>query len=308
MSDFINDGWSLYVAIISLVSIIGCGIFLKACSTRRKAGEAVATTGHVWDEDLAEWNNPLPRWWMWLFYITIVFSLAYLALYPGLGSFGGYFKWSSRGEYEGEQAQARATYGPVFDKFLAQDVKLVAADPQAREIGQRLFLTYCSQCHGSDAGGSRGFPSLRDGDWLYGGEPEAIKASIVNGRNGMMPTMAAAVGGGDDVKDTAQYVLSLAGRTHDGLRAQRGKAKFETVCAACHGPQGKGNPAIGAPNLTDDVWLHGGTEAEIIEAITKGRSGKMPAHKDFLDDGKIHLLTAYVYGLSHGAAAAKAAQ
>jgi len=301
MSDFLSEGWSIYIAVITLASIVGCGVFLKALSTRRTApGEEVGTTGHVWDEDLREWNNPLPRWWMWLFYITIVFSLGYLVLYPGLGSYGGYFKWSSQGQYEAEQKQAAATYGPIIDKYLAQDVAAVAADPQARQMGQRLFLNYCAQCHGSDAGGSRGFPSLRDQDWLYGGEPEAIRVSITEGRNGMMPPMAAAVGGGESVKDTAHHVLRLAGRTHDTLRAHRGKAKFDTVCAACHGADGKGNPQVGAPNLTDDVWLYGGSENAVIEAIVKGRSGAMPPHKHFLDAGKIHLLTSYVYGLSRG--------
>ncbi len=299
MSDFTSEGWGLYVALIALVSIVGCGVFLKACSIKRAAsGEQVGTTGHTWDEDLTEWNNPLPRWWMWLFYLTIVFSLGYLVLYPGLGTYEGYLKWSSRGQYEGEQAKAKTTYGPVFEKFLAQDLRTVAADPQAREMGQRLFLNYCAQCHGSDAGGSRGYPSLRDRDWLYGGAPETIKASIANGRRGTMPPMGASVGSDEDVKDTAHYVLKLSGRTHDGLRAYRGKAKFETICAACHGADGKGNQQIGAPNLSDGVWLHGGTESSIVETITKGRKSLMPPHAAFLDEGKIHLLAAYVYGLS----------
>lgn len=302
MSDFTSAGWGLYIAVIALVSIVGCGVFLKSCSTKRTApGQQVGTTGHTWDEDLTEWNNPLPRWWMWLFYLTIVFGLGYLVLYPGLGTYQGYLKWSSNGQYETEQAQAQQTYGPIFDKFLKQDIKAVAADPQAHEIGQRLFLNYCSQCHGSDGGGSRHFPSLRDNDWLYGGDPEVIKASIAGGRNGTMPSMAAAVGNDEDVKDVAHYVLGLSGRTHDELRAFRGKAKFQTICAACHGPEGKGNQQIGAPNLTDEIWLHGGSEAFIVETITKGRKSLMPQHKLFLDEGKIHVLTAYVYSLSHGA-------
>jgi cytochrome c oxidase cbb3-type subunit 3 len=299
MSDFVSEAWSFYVAIITLVSIAACALLLKALSTRpRGKSEQIDTTGHTWDEDLKEWNNPLPRWWMWLFYITIVFSLVYLALYPGLGSYRGSLDWSSSGQYQAEKERAAAIYGPLVDKFVAQDVRAVAQNSEAREMGQRLFLNYCAQCHGSDAGGSRGFPSLRDGDWLYGGDPEAIRTSISQGRTGAMPPMAAAVGGAEDVRDVAQYVLKLAGRTHDGLRAHRGKAKFDATCAACHGPSGEGNPQVGAPNLTDEVWLHGGSETRIIETINKGRSSSMPAHKDFLDDGKIHLLTAYIYGLS----------
>lgn len=298
MSDFVHDGWSLYIAIITVVSLLACAVLLKLLSTQKLAkGEQPGTTGHSWD-DLEEFNNPLPRWWMWLFYITIVFSFIYLILYPGLGSFGGYLGWSSTGQYQDEQKQAAATFGPIVDRFLKQDAIVVAADAEAREIGQRLFLNYCAQCHGSDAGGSRGYPNLRDGDWLYGGTPEAIRSTIADGRNGVMPPMGAVLGGSEDVRDTVHYVLSLAGRTHDGLRAQRGRAKYAGACVACHGADGKGNPQLGAPNLTDDIWLHGGTEAAITESIVRGRVNQMPAHKDFLDEGKIHLLTAYVLGIS----------
>jgi cytochrome c oxidase cbb3-type subunit 3 len=303
MSDFVHDGWSLYIAIITLASLVACAVLLKMMSTRKMApGEKPGTTGHVWDEDLQEWHNPLPSWWMWLFYITIVFAVVYLILYPGLGSYKGYLGWTSTGQYQDEQKEAAATFGPIIDKFLKQDVQTVATNPEAREIGQRLFLNYCAQCHGSDAGGSKGYPNLRDNDWLYGGTPEAIKTTLLNGRNGAMPPMGAAVGGAEDVRDVAHFVLSLAGRTHDSLRAQRGKPKFASTCAACHGPDGKGNQQIGAPNLADDIWLHGGTEAVIIETIVKGRMNQMPAHKDFLDEGKIHLLSAYVLGLSGQAA------
>jgi len=307
MSDFTSEAWSIYIALITLISIVACAVLLKALSTRRAApGEQVGTTGHTWDEDLTEWNNPLPRWWMWLFYLTIVFSLVYLIFYPGLGSYAGYFGWSSRGQYQDEQAQAAATYSPIFDKFLKQDIKAVAADAEARQMGQRLFLTYCAQCHGSDAGGGKGFPNLRDNDWLYGGEPGTIKESITNGRNGVMPPQGAAVGGDEGAKDVAHYVLSLSGRTYDNLRAFRGKSRFNAVCAACHGADGKGNKTVGAPNLTDNIWIYGGAEKNIIETVMKGRgtpmaaegTSVMPAHKNLLGEGKIHLLAAYVYGLS----------
>jgi len=308
MSDFTSDGWGIFISVITVSSIIACAIFLKALTTRRvTTGQDVGTTGHIWDEDLAEWNNPLPRWWMWLFYLTIVFSLVYLVLYPGLGSYSGYFGWSSSGQYQEEEARAAAIYAPIFERYLKQDIPTVAANPEAREIGQRLFLNYCSRCHGSDAGGAPGFPNLRDKDWLYGGDAETIKASIANGRNGVMPPRGAVVGGDGGAKDVANYVRSLSGLTHDSLRAFRGKSKFMEACAACHGVDAKGNKAIGAPNLTDDVWLYGGSEKSIIETIMKGRGTSrvtegqsvMPAHKNFLDEGKIHLLAAYVYGLSH---------
>ena len=188
MSDFTHEAWSFYIALITVVSIIACAVLLAALSTRRlPKGEQAGTTGHIWDEDLTELNNPLPRWWMWLFYITIVFSAIYLVLYPGLGSFRGYLGWSSTAQFDNEMKRAAERFGPIYKKFLAQDLKQVAADTEARAIGQKLFLNYCAQCHGSDAGGAKGFPSLRDRDWLYGGEPETIKTSIADGRSGLMP-------------------------------------------------------------------------------------------------------------------------
>jgi cytochrome c oxidase cbb3-type subunit 3 len=307
MSDFVSEFWSIYIAVITVASIVACGVLLQSMSSRRVAGSDVETTGHVWDEDLRELNHPLPRWWMWLFWVTLVFSAAYLVLYPGLGAFKGSYGWSSQKQYEEEQKQADTEYGPIFSKFMAQDLKQVAGDPQAQLIGQKLFLNYCAQCHGSDAGGAKGFPNLRDKDWLYGGEPEVIKASIMGGRNGLMPPMGQAVGTDQDVKDVAHYVLKLSGGTFDSLRAHRGKEKFESVCATCHTASGTGNPQLGAPNLTDKIWLHGGSEATIIETITRGRSSTMPANKDFLGEAKVHLLAAYVWSLSNNAAAVKGA-
>jgi len=298
VSDFTSDLWSYYVAVITLVSIAACALLLWAMSTQRAPGQKVETMGHVWDETLAEYNNPLPNWWRWMFYITIVFGIAYLALYPGLGRFSGLFKWTSGGQYAAEQAAATESYGPLFAKYAAMDIPAVAADPQAREIGQRLFLNYCSQCHASDARGGRGFPNLTDNDWLYGGDPATIKATITNGRNGIMPPLGAALGE-DGVKSAANYVLSLSGAPHDAALAAKGKETFSTICAACHGPDGKGNPALGAPNLTDKIWLYGGSEATIAETIRNGRNNKMPAWGEFLGEAKIHLLASYVWGLSN---------
>lgn len=307
MSDFTSDFWAWYVGAITVISVLACAVLLYASTTAQVVKDGQPdTTGHTWDEDLSEWNNPLPRWWMWMFYITIVFGLAYVVLYPGLGNYAGVLGWTSTGQFDDEQKQATVQYGPMFDKYLQQDIVKVAADPEARAIGQRLFLNNCAQCHGSDAGGGKGFPNLRDNDWLYGGDPETIKASITNGRNGVMPPLGGAMGGDDGVKDVANYVLSLAGRTHDELRAARGKSKFSTICAACHGPDGKGNKALGSPNLTDDIWLYGGSESTIMETINKGRGANMvaagvstmPAHKDVLGEAKIHVLAAYVYSLS----------
>jgi cytochrome c oxidase cbb3-type subunit 3 len=301
MSDFTNDFWSIYVAVITLLGIVGCGVLLWSQSKIKVAADAKhqdGTTGHVWDENLTELNTPMPRWWMIMFYITIIFGLIYLALYPGLGSFAGKLGWKSSTEYQDELKKADAEYGPLFNKYLTQDLKTVAADPQAHAIGERLFVTYCSQCHGSDARGGKGFPNLTDKDWLFGGEPDTIKTTIMEGRVGQMPSMAAAVGGDKDVENVAHYVLSLSGSTHDPIKAVFGKEKFG-ACAACHGADAKGNTALGSPNLTDKIWLFGGSKDTIMETIRKGRSTTMPSFKDFLGEAKVHVLAAYVWSLSN---------
>jgi cytochrome c oxidase cbb3-type subunit 3 len=297
MSDFVSDFWSVYIAVLTALAIVFCVALLMAMSKRRTPGAKPELHGHVWDEDLAEYNNPLPRWWIGLFYITIVFSVVYLVIYPGFGSYAGAFAWTSSGQYDAEAKQADNRYGPTFSRYLEQGLAVVAADAEARAIGQRLFLNYCAQCHGSDAGGGIGFPSLRDKDWLYGGEPEIIKASIMEGRNGVMPALGSVVGGREGALQVANYVLSLSGRPHDTIKAVFGKEKF-AVCAGCHGADGKGGKAIGAPNLTDDIWLYGGSQDAIIETILMGRKGLMPAHKDFLGEAKVHVLAAYIYSLS----------
>jgi len=297
MSQFTSGFWDVYIGLISIVSIVACAVLLKMQSVRNTVESE--TSGHVWDEDIKEYNNPLPRWWMWMFYLTIVFSLAYLVLYPGLGSYAGTLGWTQVKQLEEENAQAQAAYGPIFDKFAAQDIATLSKNPEALAIGQKLFLNNCAQCHASDGGGSRGFPNLADLDWLWGSTPEAIKASITDGRLGVMPPWGPTLGE-QGVKDVTHYVLSLSGGAHDSIRAARGQEKYAQICVACHGAQAKGNPAMGAPDLTDKVWLHGGSEEQIIQTITRGRVDQMPAHKELLSPAKIHLLTAYVYSLSGG--------
>ena len=309
MSDFTSAFWDYYIALITLVSVVGCGVFLWSQSKRRVkvgSGPDPDTTGHVWDGDLQEFHNPLPRWWMWLFYITVVFSIVYLILYPGLGTqFRGLLNWTSSGQHQSEVKAAETRYGPLFASFLKMDLPAVAADERGRQMGARIFNNNCAQCHGSDGRGSRGFPNLTDAEWQWGGAPEAIKTSIVEGRRAAMPPMAAAVGGAEDVTDVAHYVLSFSGAAHDSVRATRGKDKF-AACAACHGPEGKGNPALGAVDLTNKTWLYGGTVATITETITKGRGGVMPAWKGSLSDAEMHLVAAYVYALANPGQAAAA--
>jgi cytochrome c oxidase cbb3-type subunit 3 len=304
MSDFTLSFWSLYVAGITIVGIVACLLLLWITARKKIASTADNTTGHVWDEDLTESNNPMPRWWMWLFVGTIVFSLLYLIAYPGLGSYKGELGWSSRAEYDAEMDRSAKELAPLYAQFTSRKAEEVAGDVQAMAIGERLFMNNCSQCHGSDARGSKGFPNLADGDWLHGGSPEKIAETIKGGRQGAMPPMAAAVGSADDVKNVANYVLSLSNSPHDSVRAQLGKSKF-TACAACHGVDGKGNQAIGAPDLTDDTWLHGWGEQAIVAMIVNGKTNVMPAQAGKLTDAQIHVLASYVWGLSNKPVLAK---
>jgi cytochrome c oxidase cbb3-type subunit III len=300
MSDFFSGGWSIFVAAATIVGLIACVLLLIIAARRRVMGNVDDnTTGHVWDEDLRELNNPLPRWWMGLFVITVVFSVAYLFLYPGLGSFGGSLKWTSTGQYEAEEARARAALTTLYARFTAMDEKQLAADEQAMGIGERLFVNNCAACHGSDARGSKGFPNLTDADWLWGGSFAEIQKSIAEGRTGAMPPMGDAVGGGENVRNVAHYVLSLAGSPHDSVAAQLGRSKF-AACAACHGMDGKGNPALGAPNLTDKVWLHGWGEEAIAAIVNGGKTNQMPAHANRLTPEQVRVLAAYVWRFSNG--------
>jgi len=300
MSDFVHSFWSHYIAWITLAGILACVVLLWLTSRKKLAGSADNTTGHVWDEDLREMNNPLPLWWVGMFVITIVFALFYLILYPGLGSSEGSLAWTSQKQYQQEVDQANADVAPLYARFDAMAAEQVALDPQARHIGEHLFLNNCAQCHASDAQGTKGFPNLTDGDWLYGGSPEQIRTSITQGRQGNMPPMGSVVGAPDDVKNLAHHVLSLSGSPHDALRAALGKGKFG-ACAACHGADAKGNQALGAPNLTDKVWLHGWGEEAIVAMVTKGKLNQMPAQEGRLTPSQIHVLSAYVWGLSQPA-------
>ena len=304
MSDFTSNFWSIYVASITLVSILACLLLLWFSGKAKAMTASDNTTGHVWDGDLREMNNPLPRWWAWLFVITIVFSFAYLALYPGLGTYAGKLGWTSLGQHKTEMDKGNQEVAPLYAKFSGMAPQEVAKDAQAMAIGERLFMNNCSQCHGSDARGNKGFPNLTDNDWLYGGAPEAIKETLTKGRMGVMPPMAAAVGTADDVKNLAQYVLSLSGSPHDSVKAALGKPKF-AACAACHGVDGKGMVAIGAPNLTDNIWLHGYGEAAILAMVNLGKTNQMPAQADKLSEAQIHVLASYVWGLSNTGGAAK---
>jgi cytochrome c oxidase cbb3-type subunit 3 len=300
MSDFFNGGWGIYIAVVTGVGIIWCLYLLfsqRKTNVTYEADGSVADTGHVWDGDLRELNNPLPRWWMWMFVLSCVFAIVYLILYPGMGAYEGSLGYTTHNAHEASVVQANQQLKPVYAKYMSMDAKQVAADPAAREMGQRLFLNHCAQCHGSDAGGSKGFPNLADTDWLYGGDTQDIKQTLIAGRAGVMPAFAHLESA--QVSDVANYVRNLSGLAADQIKVGRGAEVYKSNCAACHGAEGKGMAAMGAPNLTDKVWLYGGSEATIIETVLKGRNGMMPAHETILTPEKIHLLTAYVWGLSN---------
>lgn len=298
MSDFNSSFWSVFIATVTLLGIVACLVLLWVTANKKSVGNADNTTGHVWDEDLREMNNPLPMWWVGMFVLSVIFSLCYLWIFPGLGSFKGSQSWSSQAEYNEEMTEAEKALAPLYAAFDALPVEQLTKDTKAMAIGERLFMNNCSQCHGSDAKGSKGYPNLTDSDWLYGGAPESIKVSISNGRQGMMPPMAQAVGTPKEISEVAHYVLSLSGSPHDSLKAFGGKAKF-TACASCHGIDGKGNQALGAPNLTDKIWLHGWGEQAIAHMVQNGKVNVMPAQKDRLSTSQIHVLTSYVWSLSH---------
>lgn len=298
MSDFISSGWSVFILVLTVGGLAAC-LWLLFVSSRRTVMAEDNTTGHTWDGDLKEMNNPLPLWWMILFIGTIVFAGLYLALYPGLGQVAGQLGWTSAGQYQGEQDEAGKVLAQVYAKFANAPAVELVKQPEAMAIGERLFVNNCAACHGSDARGSKGFPDLTDTDWLYGGSPEKIEETITQGRRGNMPPMAAAVGSADDIRNVANYVLSLSGSPHNEIAAHRGQDKF-AACGGCHGADGKGNVLLGAPNLTDKIWLHGWGEEAIIAMVNKGKVNEMPAQAGRLSTEQIHVLAAYVWNLSQG--------
>ncbi len=297
--------WSWYVVILTTGTLLALTWLIFATRKGQRSDTTDQTVGHVYD-GIEEYDNPLPRWWFMLFVGTIIFAVGYLVLYPGMGNWkcilpgynGG---WTSAKQYDREITKADEKYGPIFAKYAALPIEEIAKDEAALKMGGRLFASHCAVCHGSDAKGSHGFPNLTDNDWIWGGEPETIKASILNGRQAVMPGWEAALGN-DGIKNVTGYVRSLSGlKNPEGLDLEAGQKSFDTMCVACHGPEGKGNPLLGAPNLTDNTWLYGSSFAQVQQTLRHGRNGQMPAQENFLGNDKVHLLAAYVYSLSHGA-------
>lgn len=300
MSDFFNPVfWTIYISIGSLGGIAWL-IYLLISSSKIKApadGEEVKSTGHAWD-GIEELNNPLPFWWVAMFYITIVFGLVYLVLYPGLGIAKGVLGWTSTIEHNDEVKAAAEKYEPLYQKYASMSIPELAKNKEANRTGGRIFANNCAICHGSDSRGAKGFPNIADNDWLYGGSAEQIKTTIMNGRNGSMPAWKAVIGD-KGVKDVTSYILNLSGREAPAAEVTAGNQIFNTNCVGCHQADAKGMFALGAPNLTDNIWLYGATRGSIEQSIAHGRTGVMPAHKELLGEAKVHILAAYVYSLSN---------
>jgi len=295
-----TSGWSVFIVLVTIVNIIACVWLLRWTAKPKSATEKIgggADTGHVWDTDLREYNNPLPKWWLWLFYITVVFGLVYLVLYPGLGTFKGIMGWTQANQYEAEKAAVEAKAAEWFAPFASMTVPQLAGDAKAMSTANNLFQNNCAQCHGSDGGGAKGFPNLSDADWQWGGDADTVVQTITAGRMAAMPPWGEVLGP-DGVEEAVAYVQTLSGQPADAAKAAAGKTRFETVCAACHGMDGKGNPLLGAPNLTDQTWLYGRDAATIRETIVKGRNGQMPSFGDKLGEQRVRLLAAYVTRLS----------
>jgi cytochrome c oxidase cbb3-type subunit 3 len=295
-----TTGWSLFVIVLTIVNILACVWLLRWTMKPKSATEKIgdgSDTGHTWDGDLREYNNPLPKWWLWLFYITVVFGLIYLVIYPGLGNFGGLKGWSQAQQYQQERAAVETRAAALLAPFATMTVPELAANAQAMETANNLFQNNCAQCHGSDGGGARGFPNLADGDWQWGGDPDSIVQTIAGGRMAAM-TPWGEILSEQDVDAVVAYVLQLSGQPADAAMAAAGATHFQMYCMACHGADGKGMAAVGAPNLTDGVWLYGGDADTLRETVIKGRMGQMPAFGDRLGEQRVRLLAAYVLRMS----------
>ena len=292
-----SNGLSIYVIVLTILNVVAAMWLLWWMRKRRdEATTTTDTTGHVWDGDLREYNNPLPRWWLWLFVLSVIFSIGYLILYPGMGNNQGTLGWTQQKQWAEMQAEQEKKAQAMLAQFAGRPIEDLSRDPAALKVGRNLFANNCSTCHGSDGGGATGFPNLTDRDWLWGGDAESIRTTIHEGRIGAMPGWEAVLGAAG-VENVLAHVLSLSGRQAESGDAAEGQAQFELLCAACHGADGRGQTALGAPNLTDKTWLHGGSAESIRRIIAQGVNNAMPSQGERLGDERVRLLAAYVMSL-----------
>lgn len=287
-----SNGISIFVIIGTLGSLL---FFFLLLHMNKTSGNVGKTTGHIYD-GIEEYDNPLPSWWYWMYILTIVFALGYLAYYPGLGNWKGLGGWSSTGQLVSDQENAEAKYGPLFAKYQSVPLAELSKDPAANKMGRRIFANSCTVCHGATAEGSFGFPNLTDSEWMWGGDDAAIETTILGGRNAAMPAWGPILGE-TGVSEVTEYVLSLSGREVDEATVEKGSVHFQLYCSACHGPEGKGQVVFGAPDLTNESWLYGNSRNQIQHIITNGRNGKMPSFKQSLGEDKVHIVAAYVKSL-----------
>ena len=307
---------SIFIAAVTILHILGY-IGLVYWTTHIKAGgdaKEGEVIDHTWDGDLKEMNNPMPGWWLSLFYLMIAFAIAYLFLYPGV--YKGSKGWTQLTQYQQESRRVDARSAEYFRHYAGKSVEDLAKDTDALAIGRRIFLQNCAVCHATDAGGTPGnYPNLTDKDWIWGGTPENIINTITNGHTGAMPAGGALISvtpgqapSAEDqqkLEDVSNYILALGGYEHDQALAEKGKELYGTSCVACHGPDGKGNPVIGGINLADQTWLYAEDSEDpaalktfIQNQIQHPRNNVMPAWKDILGEAKIKVVAAYVYSLS----------
>jgi len=291
-----SSGWSWFIIIVSLANIAGAYWLLKANGQATIPKSEGPDTGHIWDEDLKELNSPLPRWWYWLFVLTVVWGLGYFVFYPGLGNFAGVLGWTQQNQHAAEVQAAKAVQAPRYARFAGMSLPELANDPDAMGEARSLFANGCAGCHGSDARGAPGFPNLTDDDWLYGNSPETLVTTIGGGRAGVMPGWGEVLGD-SGVNEVVAYLQSLGGRAADPALVQAGATRYATFCIACHGPDARGNQALGAPNLTDDIWLYGGDAESLRVSVRDGRYNEMPAHAALLGPERVRLMAAYVLSL-----------
>ena len=288
-----------FIAAGTVLFVIFC-IWLVTWSTKQGPTnkEDEDLVGHKWDGDLEELNNPAPKWWLYLYFGTIIWAVGYLIFYPGIGVFEGTLNWSQYDQYEEEMQAAADRYEPIYARFAEMDFDVLAKDPDAQKLGKSLFASYCTTCHGSDARGATGYPNLTDDDWIWGDTEAAITTSIRQGRNSIMPSLSAALGGDTGVDNMVNYVRSLSGLVEADDAAMTAQPMFVALCSACHMPDGTGNKALGGLNLTDGTWLYGSSEDAVRSTIVNGRNGVMPPHGDLLGDKKTKILAAYISSLS----------